>query len=469
MRRDISSTQLLPLPAWENPRVHLLDDVWLLCILAVLIAIGIPSLTRDLNVQIGAASWGLLALGAIHLAFTGLGQPASAPGRWRGWALTLLDAAGVVTLAVIWTHVGGAQNPLFLTVFVLPVLGSIFISRWHPLLMAAVGIVAVGAAALSQSPELRAYATGLAGGSPWVAAVFSRQGPELEGSFAGFYAPTSYLVVLLEVYSVVLLACALAAKYIGTIFERLITGSLLAHSESEQAQELWSTLIERLPLPALLVEPHSLRILAYSDTALKFLASGESSIDGRKLFSVARFSFADLVQDMIAGAKGEPSLIAMHIDDELRLTQVSVLQVLHKRRRLALLTLEDVTQVFCLKAALDNSEFAALVVDAAGNIRTFNKRATELFGDLASGTNAAQLLSHTVAGLPWWESGLDGRRKMHIDVGSRIHEVTSTEIPVPGEEQRLYSVSLLPVALAAPLDRTAERAVPLRRPEKRLP
>jgi PAS domain-containing protein len=455
---------------WENPRVHLLDDVWLLCILAVLVAIGIPSLSGNLNVQIGAASWGLLALGAIHLAFTGLGHAAGATRRWRTWALTLLDAAGVVTLAMIWTHVGGSQNPVFLTVFVLPVLGSIFISRWHPLMMAVVGIVAVGAAALSQSPELRSYVSGLAGGgSPWVAAVFSRQGPEQEGSFAGFYAPTSYLVVLLEVYTVVLLACALAAKYIGTIFERLITGSLLAHSESEQAQELWSTLIERLPLPALLIEPHSLRILACSNMALKFLASGESSIDGRELFSVARFSFADLVQDMIAGAKSEPSLIAMHIDDELRLTQASVLQVVHKRRRLALLTLEDVTQVFCLKAALDSSEFAALVIDAEGNIRAFNKPATELFADIAAGVSAEKLLSHTVAGLPWWESGLDGRRKMHIDVGSRIHEVTSTEIPVPGEEQRLYSVSLLPVALAAPLDRAAEEAVRLRKAQRRLP
>jgi PAS domain-containing protein len=468
MRRDTSSTQLMPLPVWESPRVHLLDDVWLLCILAVLIAIGIPSLSGDLNVQIGAASWGVLALGAIHLAFTGLGHLASAPRRWRSWALTLLDAGGVVTLAVIWTHVGGAQNPLFLTVFVLPVLGSIFISRWHPLLMAAVGIVAVAAAALSQSPELRSFASGLAG-SPWITSLFSRQGPEPEGSFAGFYAPTSYLVVLLEVYTVVLLACALAAKYIGTIFERLITGSLLAHSESEQAQDLWSTLIERLPLPAVLVDPHSLRILACSDMALKFLASGESSIDGRELFSVARFSFADLVQDMIAGAKSEPSLIAMHIEDELRLTRVSVLQVLHKRRRLALLTLEDVTQAFCLKAALDSSESAALVVDAQGNVRAFNKRAAELFGGIAAGTSAEKLLSHTIAGLPWWESGLDGRRKMHIDIGARIHEVTSTEIPVPGEEQRLYSVFLLPVALAAPLDRAAEDAVRLRKPERRLP
>ena len=188
MRRDTSSTQLLPLPVWENPRVHLLDDVWLLCILAVLVAIGIPALTGNLNVQIGAASWGLFALGAIHLAFTWLGQPARAPRRWRSWALTLLDAGGVVTLAMIWAHVGGSQNPVFLIVFVLPVLGSIFISRWHPLLMAAVGIVAVGAAALSQSPELRSLASGLPGGGAWIATLFSRQGPEPEGSFAGFYA-----------------------------------------------------------------------------------------------------------------------------------------------------------------------------------------------------------------------------------------------------------------------------------------
>lgn len=469
MRQDTSSTQLLPRPLWQNPRVHLLDDVWLLCILAVLIAIGIPSLSGDLNVQIGAASWGLLALGAIHLAFTGLGHPARAPGRWRSSALTLLDASGVVTLAMIWTHVGGVQNPVFLAVFVLPVLGSIFISRWHPFLIAAIALLAVAAAALSQSPELRSYAGGLAGGNPWITALLSRQGPEPEGSFAGFYAPTSYLVVLLEVYTVVLLACALAAQYIGAIFERLMAGSLLAHSESEQAQELWSTLIERLPLPALLVEPHSLRILGYSDAALEYLARDETSIEGRELFSVARFSFADLVQDMVAGAKSEPSLIAMHIGEELRLTQVRVLQVVHKRRRLALLTLVDVTQEFCQKAVLDSSDYAALVVDAQGNIRVFNKRAAELFRDIAAGTSAEKLHPHPVAGLPWWEPGLDGRRKMHIDIASRIYEVTSSEIPIPGEEQRLYSVSLLPAALAAPLDPSVDAAVPLRKTGRRLP
>lgn len=467
MRPDTSSTQFLPRPTWQNPRVHLLDDVWLLTILAILVAIGIPSLSGDLNVQIGTASWGLLALGAIHVAFTGLAHPTHTPGRWRNWVLTLLNAAGVITIGLIWMQVGGAQNPLFLAVFALPVLGSIFLSRWHPFLIAALSILVVGAAVLSESPELRSYAGGIAGGNGWL--LSSLRGPELEGTFAGFYSPTSYLIVMLEVFAAVLLAVAVAAKYVGSIFERLLAGSILAHSESEQAQELWATLIERLPLPALLVDPHTLRILACSDAALAFLARAESSLDGQELFKVARFSFADLVQDMIAGTKIEPTLIAVHVGDQLKLTQVKVLQVVQKRRRLALLTLEDTTQAFCLKAALDNSEYAALVIDAGGRTRAFNKRAGDLFTGITAGIHADKLLVHTVAGLPWWEPGLDGRRKMHIDIGSRIYEVTSSEIPVPGEEQRLYSISLLPVALATPRDAATAGPGPARSAGRRLP
>jgi len=44
----------------------------------------------------------------------------------------------------IWQHVGALQNPMFLTVFALPVVGAIFLSRWHPYLIAAVSVIAVG-------------------------------------------------------------------------------------------------------------------------------------------------------------------------------------------------------------------------------------------------------------------------------------------------------------------------------------
>jgi hypothetical protein len=92
------------------------------------------------------------------------------------------------------------------------------------------------------------------------------------------------------------------------------------------------------------------------------------------------------------------------------------------------------------------------VVDATGHVRAFNRPATTLFSDVEVGIGAEKLLSQLVAGLPWWESGLNRRRKMHIEIDARIYEVTSSEVALPGETQRLYSVSLLPVARADAAD-----------------
>jgi hypothetical protein len=237
------------------------------------------------------------------------------------------------------------------------------------------------------------------------------------------------------------------------LFEQLLADSILARSESEKSQELWATLVERLPLPALLIDPNSLRIVGCSDAARAYLQSAEASLVGTNLFDAVRFSFTDLVQELIAGASGAGSLTAMRVADEVRLTQLRVLQVVHKKRRLALLTLEDATDAFCLKAAWDTSEYAALVIDAFGRVRAFNKPTVALFPRVEIGMSAEQLLSQLVAGLPWWEPGLTRRRKMHIEIDTRIYEVTSSEIALPGEDQRLYSVSLLPVARAESLDR----------------
>ncbi len=461
MKPRIDTTTPLAAQSHWHPRVHLLDDVWLMTIVAILLAIGVPWLSSGFEVQVAAAGWGLLALGAIHMAFTFLASPTHSGGRWRDYALTLLNAIGVALIGFVWAHVGALQNPLFLMVFVLPVIGAIFLSRWHPFLIALLSVLVVGFVALSQAPELRSYVSGLLGTGVWLANWFGRQGADSEGSFAGFYAPTGYLVNVLEVFSVVLFACAVAAEYIGAILERLLANGMLARAESEKAQELWATLIERLPVPGVLVDPTSLRIVACSDAARTYLRSGEVSPEGRNLFEVARFSFVDLVQELISGAIGTASLTAIHVADEVRLTQVRVLQVVHKKRRLVLLTLEDVTEAFCLRAAWDTSEYAALVVDALGRIRAFNKPTATLFGGVKIGANAEQLLSQLVAGLPWWEPGLTRRRKMHIEIDTRIYEVTSSEIVMPGEEQRLYSVSLLPVARAAdPVDK-ARAAAPL--------
>jgi PAS domain-containing protein len=446
VRTNADGTQLISRPSWENQRIHLLSDIWLLTIVAILIAAGVPWFANGFEVDAGAASWGLLAVGGIQGAFTILSSRAWLHGRWHDHLLTLMDVTGVILIGYIWQHVGALQNPAFLTVFVLPVIGAIFLTRRHPYLMAAVSVCVVFVVALAQAPELRWYASGLLGSDAWLTWLFGHQSAVAQQFFPGFSAPSSFLIVLLEVFSIGLFACAVAAEYVGIVFERLSAHTALARTEAERAQELWSELIERLPLPALLVDPASLRVVACSDVAGTYLGGGEMPLEGRDLFKALCFSYPDIVQELIVGSDGAAPLSVIRVADQLRVTQVRVLHVVHKGHRLALLTIEDGTEVFCLRAAVDTSDYAALVIDAQGRLLAFNKPAKWLLAGAEVGADAAQLLSQPNSSERWWEPGLSNRRKMHIEIDQRIYQVTSSATTLAGERERIFTVSLLPVA-----------------------
>ena len=63
VRTNADETQLIPRPVWQNPRVHLLNDVWLLTIVAILIATGVPWFVNGFEVDFGAASLGSAGTG----------------------------------------------------------------------------------------------------------------------------------------------------------------------------------------------------------------------------------------------------------------------------------------------------------------------------------------------------------------------------------------------------------------------
>src|SRR5688572_21698274 len=145
--RPGDATQMMPAPTWSDPRIHLLDDTWLLTIFAILLGTVVPWLVSGLDIKFVAACLGLLALGAIHITFTVIGKPARAGERRP--ALAALHIAGIIVVGFIWLNAGGLQNPGFLIVFTLPVVGAIFLSRWQPYLMALFAIIVVGAVALA--------------------------------------------------------------------------------------------------------------------------------------------------------------------------------------------------------------------------------------------------------------------------------------------------------------------------------
>lgn len=445
---DRNPTELLAALSWHDPRVHLLDDAWLLTIFAVLFATAVPWLVSGLTIDLVPTAAGLLTLGALHVAFAALSGRHTANGRRRTRALSALHALGVIAVAYVWQHAGGLQNPLFLMVFALPVIGSIFLSRWQPYLVAALTAVLVALIASSQAPELRWYAPGLAAAPSWLDSVLGHGGGAAL-PFAGFYAPSEYFVVLLEVFVIMLFACAIAAEYLGTIFERLHAQVAGARAEAERGQQLWSALIEQLPLPAFLLDANTAEVICASAVALARFDGSGAGVSGRSFFAALPFSYPEVIQELVSGAGGVARPCMMRRGEQLLATEVRVQHLAQKGRRFALVIVSDTTEAFCVQAALDAAEHAALVVDTQGRVLALNKPAAALLPGAQIDAELPRLLPQPDAQARWWDPGLSGRRKMHLSIMQRVYQLTSSTVTLPGEDEPLYVVAFLPVALAA--------------------
>ena len=448
--KTLDSTQLLPQPTWTDPRLHLLDDLWLLAIFAILLAAGLPWLISSFDIQFGAALLGLLALAGIHVGFTVLTAPAPGIHRGRKRALALLHAVGVVLVAVIWHFTGGIHNPAFLLVFVLPVTGAIFLSRWQPYAVAIVAILAVAAVALTESPELRWYASGLASQAAALTSLFGGATAASE-TFPGFYAPPGYFVVLLEVFAILMVACAFAADYLGTVFDRLHADLATARAEAERGQQLWAGLIEELPLPALLVDARTLQVVSESAELVTVSADGATAV-GRKLTEAIHFSYPEIVEELVNGMGGMAPNVVLHRGADLSIARIRAQLIPYKGRRLALILIEEMTAAFAVRSALEVAEQAIVVVDTQDRVLAFNRPALALFSATRVGADASVLLAQPEAPPRWWEPGVTGRRKMHMRIVPRLFQVTSTAVALPGEQERLCVIAFLPVARAETLD-----------------
>jgi len=444
----MSTRRIEPTYVTDRKDLHLqlLDDTWLVTIFAVLLAVALPWFASGFDVDIGTAFWGAIALGAIHLALTAEAWLKRLRKGWRTPVLAFLQTIGVVVMGVIWNQAGGPQNPAFLLAFVLPVIGATFISRSQPYLIAALAIVVVSLVTLSETAELRWYLTALGNSGAWLTTLLGGS-THVDTPFRGFYAPYGFGLVMLEAFAVLLLASAVLSEYLGRVFERLYANVESARAEAAQGQELWTAIIECMPVPALLVATDTLQVICASEHIAPRFAEAGTKLAGRNLFDAIHFSYPDVVQALVSGSGGVADAGMIRAGEELQAAAVHVQHVRHKGLRLSLVVLQDQTAQYCTQAALDAADHAALVVDSRGRVLAFNQRAREIFAGAEFGA-ALRLLSHedSASPAPWWKPGLTGRRKMHVRVAGRLCQVTSSIIPLPGEEESFYAIALYPAS-----------------------
>jgi hypothetical protein len=427
-------TRILPALPFADPQAQLLEDTWLLTIFAVLLAIAFPWFVSAVNIDFAATSWALLALGAVGVALSLANSLDRRSARARHRLLALLNAAGLIALALIWQRAGGLQNPLLLLAFLLPVIGASALSRWQPYLSAALALLLVAGVAVSQDPELGWFAAGR-----WLERLFG-SGTHAAGStgvFLGFYAPVGYDIVLLEVFGILVFAAAVAAESLGNSFQRLLEHLSSARAEAASAQSMWTGLMLRLPLPAFLIDVETLEIVQTSDRLAPF-AGADAGLAGRGLFDVLEFSYPEAIEALIAGAGGSVAAATLHSPNGLRMADVKVEHTVHDRRRLALVLLIDVTEAFCVAAALDVDEHAVFVMDAGGRVMMSNRPARTLFPD--GPPRAATAASADT----WWAPGLTGRRRVRVTLSRRSYQALCTSVAITGEPEELHVVALSP-------------------------
>lgn len=446
---DRTPTRIMPVFSWLDPRAHPLGDTWLLTIFTLLLAIGLPRLATGLEIDFAVCALGLLVLAVIHVGFAvGAARTAARP-ELRTWLLTALHLLGVLTVAFIWQRAGGLQSPLLLAVFVLPVIGAVFISRWQAYATAALSVVAVAVLAATQAPPAAA--------PHWLGECLSSISRVAGGAaqpFAALYAPAGYYAVVLQMFAVVMFGCAVAVGYLRTVYDRLNAQVTMARSETLRSRGLWSTLVEELPLPAALVDSETHEILCASAQAIGSWGGRGGAITGRGLFEVVPFSYPEAIEALISGRDGVEPLCTVRLGGQLRATEVCVQHIAQDGRRLALVTVSDRTEAFCVRAALDAAEHAALVVDVSGRVLVINRPARAVFPEVKAGTQISQLVPEACA-VAWWDPGLSRCKKMHLTVARRIYAVTATAVALPGEEERLYVVAFVPAAAVAGTDRSA--------------
>jgi PAS domain-containing protein len=271
--------------------------------------------------------------------------------------------------------------------------------------------------------------------------------------FAAFYAPAGYYTVLLEVFAVVLFCCAVAAEYVRAVYDRLSAQLAVARSETLRSRGLWTALVEELPLPAALVDADTHEILRASAVATAKWGARGGALTGREFFEVVPFSYPEAIQALISGRDGVEPLCMVRLGGQLRATEVRVQHVAQDGRRLALVTVSDMTEAFCVRAALDAAEHAALVVSVSGRVLALNRPARAVFPEARAGSEVSKLVPDAGAGAAWWDPGMSRCRKMHLTVRRRVYQVTATAVALPGEEERLYSLAFVPTPALAGVDR----------------
>jgi PAS domain-containing protein len=423
-------------------RKRLFDDVWLLTLFVIFIALATPWFLRILDVDFAPLAWSLFGFGLVYVAGS-MATDRVDSRRNLFLIVGVLQALGVIFLGFLWHLTGGLQNPLFLLVFVMPVIaGSLVSLSWQSYLTALLAVIVVALVALIEAPELRWYL--IENGIPVQGLIKRLPEPAASASqpFPSFSAPASYFVVVLELFAVFLFAVALMTESLNTLLRRLYGRLGYSMNALNEAESRSQEVLRASPFPAALIYADTFKVEQASQSFMHHLMLRRDSLLTKNLFDLINFSYPEVVQELIEGTGGELPFAVYRVATETRMARIRVYPIHHSGVRYAYVSVEDMSDLYYLQAAFNAVDEALIVVGANQRILYFNQTAQILFGALHFGIEAGSALK--LSGLPdaWWVLGLRTSLERQIELDSKRYRIHCVVVDIPGEHDKLTIVSL---------------------------
>ncbi len=418
-----------------------IDDVWLLTIVVVLLSIGVLWFQRILDIDLARVAWVLFAYGSAYLAMAFAADRASTA-RTFVVTVALVQAAGIVTLTMLWRLTGGLQNPMFLLVFTLPVMaGSVILPRWQAYATAGLAVLAVTVVALADSAALRWYLwqTGLP-----VRAALNVIGQIPATSTHPFPATAEsppYLMVVVFLFGVLMFAAAAVADAIGQAVAKVQARSAAATDALARAENLSAEAFLASPWPTALVYADTFRVAQANREFLQQFFLDPEAPGRSRFFELVRFTYPEAVEALIQGAGGEVPLAVLTVDREQRLARVRVSTFTHDGTRYASVSVQDITAAHHLRLALDALDQPVVLV-AGDRVLACNASAEAAVPDLQPGVDAGAALAAANLPFAWWRLGVRSRQECQVRLADRTFRAVCRAAAIPGEREPLAVIAL---------------------------
>ena len=421
-------------------RKRLLDEVWLLVLFVLFVAVGAPWYLRILEIDFGPVAWSLFGFGTLYVAGT-LAAETLASRRSLLLTIALVQAAGIVFLALIWHWTGSLQNPMFLLVFVLPVVaGSLVLVNWHSYATVLFCVAAVATVALIDAPELRWYVS-QAGLLPrWIADTLPARTVASQ-PFPSLNVPPTYSFLLLASFTGLLLAVALTAESITTFLLRLYRRLETSKKALSVAEELSYEVLRASPSPAALVYADTLRVAQASQSFQEHFFLDADTMLNRNFLELVQFAFPDVITGLIASG-GEVCPAVYSVQGETKIGKVRVEPIHFGGRSYFYIHIQDVSEQQVLQTAVDVLDNPVIVIGGTKRVVCCNRAAAAIFTGLEPGVQAAAALSRDNLPEGWWDTGLRTHLERRLELHGKRWMASCVSSRIAGEKEPHTVLSL---------------------------